>query len=135
MQQTADPISKGMDRSRQRSGGERLVALLLLCALLVNLASPGIAFARIANSDFFTSAICHSGKTAPEQPAETDPGKACPICALFAAAPIALPSGATAKPLAAPRLTRLPPARGPPAALPRTATPNPYPARGPPPHA
>jgi len=108
------------------------VALIVLLALFLNLASPVLAFARIAEAGFLNGAICHSGVAGQEKPTKPAEGKACPVCALLAAQALALPFMHSAPALPAPRLVTLPPARAPPILAPRSAHRHPYPARGPP---
>jgi len=121
-----------MMTGRHTGQGRQRVALLVLLALLMNLASPALAMARMAEAEFLAGAICHSGSTSQDQPAQPAESKACPICALFAAQPVALPQLGTVVTLPQPRMAVLPPARAPPALTPRAAPPSLYPARGPP---
>jgi hypothetical protein len=121
-----------MMTGRHTGQGRQRVALLVLLALLMNLASPALAMARMAEAEFLAGAICHSGSTSQDQPAQPAESKACPICALFAAQPVALPQLGNVVTLPQPRMAVLPPARAPPALTPRAAPPSLYPARGPP---
>ena len=115
------------------SGDKRKrVALIVMLALLLNLASPVLAFARMAEAGFLNGAICHSGGAGQEKPTKPAEGKACPVCALLASEALAIPSVHSAAVLPEPRWVTLPPARAPPILAPRAAPPRPYPARGPP---